>query len=89
MRTCKGPPLILCPIRGIDLLTEAMMQTDSTSSEPHNLTASDRLEGTPVQGGRIAQGGLSAEALGEAGAALEDRREGDRHWQVARPRAER
>jgi len=25
------------------------MQTDSTSSEPHNLTASDRLEGTPVR----------------------------------------
>ena len=25
------------------------MQTDSTSLEPHNLTASDRLEGTPVR----------------------------------------
>jgi PRC-barrel domain len=26
-----------------------MMQTDSTSLEPHDLTASDRLEGTPVR----------------------------------------
>jgi len=26
-----------------------MMQTDSTSSEPHNLTACERLEGTPVR----------------------------------------
>jgi PRC-barrel domain len=26
-----------------------MMQTDSTSLEPHNLIASDRVEGTPVR----------------------------------------
>src|SRR5262249_27417612 len=47
--TCEGPPIILRPIRGIILLTEAMMQTDSTSLEPHNLIASDRVEGTPVR----------------------------------------
>jgi len=27
-----------------------MMQTDSTSLKPHNLIASDRVEGTPVRG---------------------------------------
>jgi PRC-barrel domain len=29
---------------------EAMMQTDATSRETHNLIASDRVEGTPVSG---------------------------------------
>src|SRR5262245_65753438 len=48
--TCEGPPITLRPIRGIILLTEAMMQTDSTSLKPHNLIASDRVEGTPVRG---------------------------------------
>src|SRR5262245_52287459 len=48
--TCEGPPIALRPIRGIILLTEAMMQTDSTSLKPHNLFASDRVEGTPVRG---------------------------------------
>src|SRR5262249_10761144 len=47
--TCEGPPIILRPIRGIILLTEAMMQTDSTSLKPHNLIATDRVEGTPVR----------------------------------------
>src|SRR5258707_11403344 len=47
--TCKGRPIILRPIRGMILLTEAMMQTDSTSLKPHNLIASDRVEGTPVR----------------------------------------
>src|SRR5258708_19504379 len=46
---CEGPPIILRPIRGMILLTEAMMQTDSTSLKPHNLIASDRVEGTPVR----------------------------------------
>jgi hypothetical protein len=41
--------MILRPIRGIVLLTEAMMQTDSTSLEPHKLIARDRVEGTPVR----------------------------------------
>jgi PRC-barrel domain len=32
-----------------DSLTEAMMQTNATSWETHNLIASDRVEGTPVR----------------------------------------
>jgi PRC-barrel domain protein len=32
-----------------DRLTEAMMQTKLTPLEPHNLIASDRVEGTPVR----------------------------------------